>query len=403
MCGMNTPKIITKAEGIITKAEGIITNARVVTADEITVATVSVQEGVITDLQPGRSFAPGTQDWGGDYLIAGLIELHTDNLEKHLEPRPGVRWPAMSALLTHDAQVSAAGITTVLDAMGVGDFDEQSVRAQGLQDAAGALRNAREQGLLRAEHLLHIRCELACANMLEVAAPFLDDPTVRLVSLMDHTPGQRQWMDVERFRIYTQRNQRWSDEHLAQVVAERQDMQARNAQRNRRGLLALCRDRHIPLASHDDTVPEHIDEALESGISISEFPTTVAAALAAREHGLGIIMGAPNLVRGGSHSGNVSALTLARDDLLDCLSSDYVPHALLYGAFLLRDQAGWSLPKAIAAVSCNPARLVGLHDRGEIAVGKRADFVRVRETETAPHLPPVPVPLATWRQGVRIA
>ena len=266
-----------------------------------------------------------------------------------------------------------------------------------------ALRHAREQGLLRAEHLLHIRCELACDNMLEVAAPFLDDPTVRLVSLMDHTPGQRQWMDVERFRIYTQRNQRWSDEHLAQVVAERQDMQARNAQRNRRGLLALCRDRHIPLASHDDTVPEHIDEALESGISISEFPTTVAAAQAARRHGLGIVMGAPNLVRGGSHSGNVSALTLARDDLLDCLSSDYVPHALLHGAFLLRDQAGWSLPKAIASVSFNPAKLVGLHDRGEIAVGKRADFVRVRETTTAPHLPPVPVPLATWRQGTRIA
>ncbi len=271
------------------------------------------------------------------------------------------------------------------------------------EDAASALRHAREQGLLRAEHLLHIRCELACDNMLEVAAPFLDDPTVRLVSLMDHTPGQRQWMDVERFRIYTQRNQRWSDEYLAQVVAERQDMQARNAQRNRRGLLALCRDRHIPLASHDDTVPEHIDEALASGISISEFPTTVAAAQAARQHGLGIVMGAPNLVRGGSHSGNVSALTLARDDLLDCLSSDYVPHALLHGAFLLRDQAGWSLPKAIASVSFNPAKLVGLHDRGEIAVGKRADFVRVRETTTAPHLPPVPVPLATWRQGMRIA
>jgi alpha-D-ribose 1-methylphosphonate 5-triphosphate diphosphatase len=180
-------------------------------------------------------------------------------------------------------------------------------------------------------------------------------------------------------------------------------MQERNAQRNRRALLALCADRHIPLASHDDTVPEHIDEAVASGVSISEFPTTVAAALAAREHGLGIVMGAPNLVRGGSHSGNVSALTLARDDLLDCLSSDYVPHALLHGAFLLRDQAGWSLPKAIAAVSCNPARLVGLHDRGEIAVGKRADFVRVRETASAPHLPPVPVPLATWRQGVRIA
>jgi alpha-D-ribose 1-methylphosphonate 5-triphosphate diphosphatase len=233
--------------------------------------------------------------------------------------------------------------------------------------------------------------------MLEVVAPFLNDPSVRLVSLMDHTPGQRQWMDVEKFRVYTQRNQRWSDAYLAEVVRERQAMQARNATRNREGLLALCRDRRVPLASHDDTTPEHIREATEQGISISEFPTTVAAALAAREAGLGIVMGAPNLVRGGSHSGNVSALTLARDDLLDCLSSDYVPHALLYGAFLLRDQAGWTLPKAVAAVSANPARLIGLDDRGALAAGKRADLVRVREVQG------VPVPLATWREGLRVA
>ena len=381
----------------------LITNVRIVTADETLVGTVEVRDGVFASVQPGRSQVASAEDWKGDYLLPGLIELHTDNLEKHLEPRPGVRWPAISALLTHDAQVSTAGITTVLDAMGVGDFDERSVRAQGLQDAANALRHARDNGLLRAEHLLHIRCELACDNMLEVAQPFLDDPTVRLVSLMDHTPGQRQWMDVERFRVYTQRNQRWSDEYLAEVVRERQDMQERNAERNRSGLLVLCRTRHIPLASHDDTVPEHIDEARRNGISISEFPTTVVAALAAREHGLSIVMGAPNLVRGGSHSGNVSALTLAKDDLLDCLSSDYVPHALLHGAFLLRDQAGWALPKAIRTVSANPANMVGLTDRGEVAAGKRADFVRVRETPETANLQSVPVPMASWRQGLRIA
>jgi alpha-D-ribose 1-methylphosphonate 5-triphosphate diphosphatase len=378
-------------------AETLITNARIVLADAIIQGTAVVRDGRFHEVQPGRSHLPAAQDWHRDYLIPGLVELHTDNLEKHLEPRPGVRWPALSALLTHDAQVSTAGITTVLDAMGVGDFDEQSIRARGLQAAAQALNHARSHGLLRAEHLLHMRCELACDNMLDVVAPFLDDPSVRLVSLMDHTPGQRQWMDIERFRVYTQRNQRWSDEYLTQVVTQRQDMQARNAQRNRSGLLDMCRTRHIPLASHDDTLPEHIDEAVECGIVISEFPTTVRAALAARERGLGIVMGAPNLVQGGSHSGNVSALTLARDDLLDCLSSDYVPHALLHGAFLLRDQADWSLPKAIRAVSATPARLVGLHDRGAIAAGKRADFVRLRELDG------VPVPMATWREGVRIA
>jgi len=378
-------------------SDRLITNARVVTADETVLGTVELHAGRFVDAQPGITNLPVAENWDGDYLIPGLVELHTDNLEKQLEPRPGVRWPALPALLIHDALISSAGITTVLDAMGVGDFDENSVRAQGLHAAATALHHARGQDLLRADHLLHMRCELACDNMLEVVTPFLDDPTVRLVSIMDHTPGQRQWMDVERFRVYTQRNQRWSDEYLDTVVRERQEMQSRNADHNRRGLLELCRRREIPLASHDDTVAEHVVEAVESGFVISEFPTTQPAARAAREHGLGIVMGAPNLVRGGSHSGNVSALTLARDDLLDCLSSDYVPHSLLHGAFLLRDQAGWSLPKAIRAVTRTPAHLVQLHDRGEVAPGKRADFVRVRELQG------VPVPMKTWREGMRIA
>jgi alpha-D-ribose 1-methylphosphonate 5-triphosphate diphosphatase len=375
----------------------LITNALVVTADETVLGTVELRADRFVDVQPGVTSLPAAEDWGGDYLIPGLVELHTDNLEKQLEPRPGVRWPALPALLIHDALISSAGITTVLDAMGVGDFDENSVRAQGLHAAAAALRHAREQDLLRADHLLHMRCELACDNMLDVVTPFLDDPTVRLVSIMDHTPGQRQWMDVERFRVYTQRNQRWSDEYLETVVRERQEMQSRNADHNRRGLLELCRSREIPLASHDDTVAEHVVEAVESGFVISEFPTTQPAARAAREHGLGIVMGAPNLVRGGSHSGNISALALAREDLLDCLSSDYVPHSLLHGAFLLRDQAGWSLPKAVRAVTLTPASLVQLHDRGEVAAGKRADLVRVRELQG------VPVPMMTWREGMRIA
>jgi alpha-D-ribose 1-methylphosphonate 5-triphosphate diphosphatase len=382
--------------------ERIITNASVVSGDEVVVGTVVLADGRFEDVQPGVSQLASAEDWDGDYLLPGLVELHTDNLEKHLEPRPRVRWPAISALLTHDAQIASAGITTVLDAMGVGDFDERSVRARGLQDAAQALHHARSHGLLRAEHLLHMRCELACDNMLEVVAPFLDDPSVRLVSLMDHTPGQRQWMDVERFRTYTQRDQRWSDAHLSAVIKDRQDMQVRNAQRNRTGLLALCRQLHIPLASHDDTLPEHVQEAVEAGMTISEFPTTLQAAAAARAAGLGIVMGAPNLVRGGSHSGNVSALDLAQAQLLDCLSSDYVPHALLHGAFLLRDQGGWSLPQALATVTRTPARLVGLTDRGAVTPGLRADFVRVRETRSAQHTA-VPVPLSTWREGRRIA
>jgi len=375
----------------------IITNARVVTPDEMFLGTVELHAGRIVRVDLGATIAPGAEDFDGDYLLPGLVEIHTDNLEKHLEPRPGVRWPAISALLTHDGQIAAAGITTVLDAMGIGDFDARALRAQGLQDAVAALNLARKAGLLRADHWLHLRCELPCDNVLGMTEAFIDDPHVRLVSLMDHTPGQRQWMNVEKFRVHTQRNQRWTEEHLAQVVAERQGMRGRNAERNREALLALCVDRNLAVASHDDTLVEHIHEGVEAGISISEFPTTELAARTAREHRMKIVMGAPNLVRGGSHSGNVSALELARHDLLDALSSDYVPHALLHAAFLLHTRAAWPLPRAIAAASLNPARMVGLDDRGAIAISQRADLVRVRELDG------VPVPMATWRGGNRIA
>jgi alpha-D-ribose 1-methylphosphonate 5-triphosphate diphosphatase len=375
----------------------IITNARMVLPDETVDGTLVVEGSRIVALDSGPTSANGAEDWHGDLLVAGLIELHTDNLEKHLEPRPGVRWPAMSALLTHDAQISTAGITTVLDAMGIGDFDERSIRALGLADTVDALHEARASQLLRADHLLHLRCEIACDNVVDTVSHYLDDQSVRLISLMDHTPGQRQWMDVEKFRQYTQRNQKWSDEYLAEVIAERLDMQTRNSSRNRHALLDLCAARALPLASHDDTTVEQVQEAAESGMRISEFPTTEAAACEARRMGLDIVMGAPNMVRGGSHSGNVSTARLADLDLIDCLSSDYVPHALLHAAFMLHEQAGWSLPRAMATVTSRPAALIGLDDRGELSVGKRADFVRVRQTRG------VPAPMSTWRAGERIA
>jgi alpha-D-ribose 1-methylphosphonate 5-triphosphate diphosphatase len=150
-----------------------------------------------------------------------------------------------------------------------------------------------------------------------------------------------------------------------------------------------------PLASHDDTTVAHVEEGVVNGISISEFPTTFDAARAAREQGLGIIMGAPNVVRGGSHSGNVSAAALAQSDLLDVLSSDYVPASLLHAAFLLCEE-GFSLPNAVATVSRNPALMVGLVDRGEIAPELRADFIRVRMMSG------IPMVLCAWKAGRRI-
>jgi alpha-D-ribose 1-methylphosphonate 5-triphosphate diphosphatase len=213
---------------------------------------------------------------------------------------------------------------------------------------------------------------------------------------MDHTPGQRQWTNIEQARVYYCGKKGWSDEKFERSVTESKELQEQNAVPNRRYFVEYCRVRGIPLASHDDTLPEHVEQAHGEGVAISEFPTSVEAAQAARTKGMAIVMGAPNVVRGGSHSGNVAALDLARRGLLDALSSDYVPASLLMAAFQLTGAAGFSLPQALATVSLNPARAAGLADRGEIAPGLRADLVQVRLVSEQP------VVRAVWREGRRV-
>lgn len=373
----------------------IITNAKIVTATEEFIGTMTLEDGLIQSIAKGNTSLPNAQDWNGEWLLPGLVEVHTDNLEKHLIPRPGVVWNAHSATVMHDALCAAAGILTVLDSVVIGDMDQGGARSQTQHISIAALHACRAEGLLRVEHLLHLRCEVSAPDIVEVFEQYADDSLLELVSVMDHTPGQRQWRDLSKYRRYSERYGSFSDAEYADIVAERIEHQQRYAIPNRAAIIAASHTRHLPLASHDDTLVEHIEEASAEGIAISEFPTTVAAAKAARAAGMSIVMGGPNLVQGGSHSGNVSASELARLDLLDIFSSDYVPASLLQSAFMLRNQAGWSLPKAINTVSRNPAHAIGMHDRGEIAVGLRADFLRVRmSTEMA-------IVRGAWSRGER--
>jgi alpha-D-ribose 1-methylphosphonate 5-triphosphate diphosphatase len=375
----------------------LIRNARVVTRDEVFTGVVRVEDGKISDVERGTTAAPEAEDWEGDYLLPGLIELHTDNLEKHLVPRPGVQWNTDAAFVIHDAQVAAAGITTVFDSLAIGSRSNVGLRGRELQtQCAEALTRFSERQLLRAEHFLHLRCEIATADVVEVFDSLCAHPLLRLASVMDHTPGQRQWHDREQWRRYQERNGKLSDEHVTTALAELADEQQRYADVHRHAIVARCKSLGVPVASHDDTLVEHVEQAAAEGIVLAEFPTTRSAAEAAREHRISTIMGAPNIVRGGSHSGNVSALELAKADLLDILSSDYVPSSLLTAAFELVDKAGWTLPRAMATVSAEPARAAGLHDRGVIAPGLRADFVRVTMLDA------LPVPRATYRAGARI-
>ncbi len=379
-----------------TLKDSVLANARVVMADNVVPGTVLLRAGRIEAIDAAATATPSALDLEGDFLIPGLVELHTDNFERHLMPRPKVRWPELPALFGHDAEVAAAGITTVYDALGVGDAEPEAMRGQDMAPVLAALEKASADGLLRAEHRLHIRCELPAPNTLELFATFADHPLLGLISLMDHTPGQRQWENIEQARIYYCGKKGWSDEKFERSVRDSRLSQEKYAQPHRRFFVEYAARRKLPLASHDDTLAAHVEEGHAEGVVISEFPTRVEAARSARGKGMSIVMGAPNVVRGGSHSGNVAAVELARLGLLDTLSSDYVPASLLMGAFRLVADAQYSLPKALATVSRNPARALGLEDRGEIAPGLRADLVRIRIVDGQP------VVLAVWREGQRI-
>ena len=377
----------------------IIRNARIVLKDEIVDGSLFVRDGRIGEIVPGNSSALGTIDFEGDLLLPGLVELHTDNLERNLMPRPKVHWPTLPAILAHDAQVIAAGITTVFDALAVGDVDHESVRAEGIAEPVRLIGHAADQGLLRAEHLLHLRCEIAVPEVLDLLRPFLAEQRLRLVSLMDHTPGQRQFRDEQKLRDYYRgKSGRLSDAELDVMFEKRREHARLHAAPNYRDLVEMARARGIPLASHDDTTADHVAQSIEDGVAIAEFPTTIAAAQALHAGGVRVLMGAPNLVRGGSHSGNVATAELARAGVLDVLSSDYVPASLLMAALHLPDAVpAISLPAAIRTVTKTAAEAVGLGDRGEIAAGKRADLVRVHVAKG------IPVVRTVWRAGRRVA
>jgi alpha-D-ribose 1-methylphosphonate 5-triphosphate diphosphatase len=376
-------------------AEQVFTGARIVLADRVIDGTLVVREGLVAEVAEGRAAG---DDFEGDYLIPGLVELHTDHIESHYRPRPGVRWNPVAAVQAHDAQIAASGITTVFDALRIGLDEQSELTADDMARLAEAIRQSGAGERLRADHFLHLRCEVSAPDCEETFERFRDDEQVRMVSLMDHSPGQRQFASMDAYRTYYQGKLKMSDADLDAFSARRMRQSAIHAEPNRAMISAFCRAEGIVLASHDDATIEHVDRAREQGIRVAEFPTTLEAAHASREAGMSVLMGAPNIVRGGSHSGNVSARTLVEAGVLDILSSDYIPFSLLHAAFTVGEAVdGISLPQAVALVSKHPAEAGGLADRGEIAPGKRADLVRVTVADG------VPIVRAVWRQGRRVA
>lgn len=376
--------------------EQIYTNYRLQLADQEVLGTLVVRDGKIADIQP-EVISQG-QDGQGDYLMPGLIELHTDNLEQCITPRPKVRWPLDVAAIYHDRELIGAGITTVCDAIAIGDITPTSLRLMQFRPMIAAIEQGQEQGRFAVDHRLHLRCELAYEHSYTIAEQYADHPLLSLISLMDHTPGQRQFAKIEKYKEYYMGKHGVTEAEMEDFIRDRLEAQHSHAERNRQNLVNLAGAKNISLASHDDATTEHVQQAVADGAEIAEFPTTLDAAKEAHRHGLQILMGAPNLVLGCSHSGNISAMELVERNLVDIISSDYVPQSLLQAMFLIAHQAEQPLYQAMKLFTLNPARAIGLDgDRGSLELGKRADLITVHNDGIVPRLTSV------VREGQRVA
>lgn len=378
-------------------AETILTNAILVLPEEALHGTLVIRGGRIAEIQPGRSHAATARDLEGDHLIPGVVDVHTDNLERQVQPRQNARWPSRSAMIAHDAQCAAAGVTTVFDALCLGDLGFDQGRGQTFLDGVADLDAMAETGLLRSEHFLHLRCEMPAPDMKPALDPVADHPRVRMVSLMDHSPGVGQYRDIPRYVAMRRKQTQMTVEQVQDRIAFLLDQRARLREPQRAWIMDRIRHRDLPIASHDDETAEEVRRNLADGITISEFPVTMEAAEAARDAGVEVIAGAPNIVRGGSHSGNVSAADLVRAGAADAYASDYVPASMVEAAWRTVEETGISLPQAVAMITDRPARMARLADRGRLEEGLRADLVQLRAAHG------IPVVRRVWREGSRVA
>ena len=376
----------------------ILANGRLVLPDEVVSGSLTMTDGRITAIDTGTGVPAGALDCEGDLLLPGLIELHTDNLERHIEPRPKVKWPHQAAIIAHDAELASVGITTVFDALRVGSVVSNAKANYGeyARALADEILDLRAQGALRISHFLHLRAEVCSETLIAELEKFGAGDRIGIVSLMDHTPGQRQFRDLTQLRHYVCGKHGLSADEFEDHVATQKALSARIGAAHEAAAVAAARRFGAVLASHDDTDPSHVAQSAMHGAHFAEFPTTEAAARACRAHGIHVMMGAPNLIRGGSHSGNVAAQTLAEADLLDIVSSDYVPSALLSAALMLGDLWG-NMARGIATVTAAPAQATGLDDRGRLQTGARADVIRVARIGAAGAVRGV------WVQGSRVA
>lgn len=355
-----------------------ISDFRVVLADRvIDRGSIRVENGRIAEIVEGP-VAGAAISGGGLLLMPGFVDMHGDMIEREVEPRPNVPMPLELGLRDLDRRLAVAGITAAYAAV---SFSPSSTygHLRSYEHTSAVIRALKSMGpQLLVDHRVHARFEITFPKALAVIESLIAEGAVDLISLTDHTPGQGQYRDIERHVDKIAREKGMSREEAAQSVARRIEERTLPAEIMADTLQAIssaCHAHGVVLASHDDDTPAKVALMHELGVAISEFPVTLEAAREARRMGLATAMGAPNALRGQSYSGNLSARDAHAEGVLDILASDYHPSAILPAVLELAKTDKDGLAGATRLATLNPAKALGLDDRGEIALGKVADFV----------------------------
>ena len=387
------------ADGAGRQAVGelVLAHGDIVLADARIRGHLKIENGLIADISTG-AVPRGAIDMEGDLLIPGLVDLHTDHFEKHIHPRPHVTWDFRRALLAHDAQIIGAGITTVFDSLYVGATHENPDRRKILGPMIAALEESVGADELRAQHLVHLRCEITDEETPGLLSQHIKRDIVALASVMDHLPGDRQNRDISAYLKRQMKRFGLNEAGAMKLIEDVRRANAGTGARVRPLVVKAIREAALPLMTHDDADVQHVEEAYAEGAVAAEFPVSIEAARHARTVGLTVVAGAPNVLCGGSQSGNVAVKDLMAERLVDILASDYVPRSMLDAVFEIANNPifGLDLPATVRLVTRNPAELSGLKDRGEIAIGRRADLLRLSMVRQQPILRQV------WRAGRQV-
>jgi alpha-D-ribose 1-methylphosphonate 5-triphosphate diphosphatase len=351
-------------------------------------ADIVIKKDTISRIAPYKSLDVAI-DFGDKRVVAGFVDLHGDAIEKEIEPRPGARFPVSMAVVELDKKLSMAGITTMFHAVGFNDGELSKGRGtEQSRELIEEIYQANTQHL-GVDNLIHARFEITSESSLETVKELITSKKINLLSIMDHSPGQGQFKTLEAWKKYFLKTYTIKEDEVEEYLLNKASKDKKSVVED---LVSFSISHHLPVLSHDDDCLEKLNTLKALGVSFSEFPLSLEVASQAKEMGIKTGMGAPNVVRGGSQSGNIAAALLIKEGVCDYLCSDYHPASMLLSPYKLQKELDLSLEEGFAMISSTPAKLAGLENRGEIKEGYLADIVVIDET----HIPKV---VMTFKEG----